>query len=323
MKGFMPSGRNLVLAIIAFLLISPAARALDKVTAGTAVWPIWAFLPLQVGIDHGIWSNYGIELEITNNGSGAKLIQALTAGSVDFGLSSGVEMAFAAKGAPIRAVAAFAGEPRTVTIIVTDNSPVKVPADLKGKTVTVPGLGSVTEWLIWKMAIAEGWGKDGIKIVTGGSVSGTMALIRSHQADAATGPPEVGYLLEAQHEGRAAFGLAQYARHFHAHVVYARNDLIQNNPNLVERFLKGFFAGIHYMKTHKEETTLIAVRELHSTPEIMNRIYDELASWLEDDGQFDPQAIEVLKASYVDLGILDKKPRDDEMFTSRFVPVKP
>jgi NitT/TauT family transport system substrate-binding protein len=319
----MPSGRALVLAILALLAQSPYARALDKVTAGTAVWPIWAFLPLQVGIDEGIWQRYGIELTIDNNGSGAKLIQAMTAGSVDFGLSSGVEMAYAAKGAPIRAVAAFAGEPRTVTIIVASDSPVKAPADLKGKKIAMPGIGSVSEWLVWQMAIAEGWGKDGVTIVSSGSLGGSIALIQSHQAAAAIGPPEVGYMLESKNEGRVAFGLAQFAPHFHAHVVYARNDLIRNNPDLVMRFLKGFFAGIAYMKTHKDETTRIAVRELNSTPAIMNRVYDELASWLEDDGHFDDQAVDVLKSSYVDMNILDRKPSDDEILTRQFVPVRP
>jgi hypothetical protein len=65
------------------------------------------------------------------------------------------------------------------------------------------------------------------------------------------------------------------------------------------------------------------VRELHSTPAIMDRIWDELAPWLDDDGRFDPQAIEVLKKSYVELGILDKEPSDGRLFTARFVPVKP
>src|SRR5215469_13189216 len=138
-----------------------------------------------------------------------------------------------------------------------------------------------------------------------------------------TGPPEVGYLLEAQKTGRIAFGLAQYAPHFHAHIVFARNELIANNPDLVRRFLKGFFAGIAFMKTHKAETTAIAVRELHNTPHILDRIYDELAPWLESDGHFDPEAIEVLKTSFVEMGILDKKPDDDAFMTRRFVPVTP
>lgn len=319
----MRVGRFFIVAALALLSIAPRAQALDKLNAGTAVWPIWAFLPLQIGLDQGIWQKYGIDLSITNNGSGAKLMQAMTAGSVDFGLSSGVEMAFGAKGAPIRAVAAFAGEPRTVTIIVTADSPVKTPADLKGKLVAMPGIASVSEWLVWQMAIGEGWGKSGVRTVATGSIDGGLAAIRSHQADAMIGPPEVGYLLQSHNEGRVAFSLAPYARHFHAHVVYARKDLIENNPALVERFLKGFFAGIIFMKEHKEATTQIAVRELHSTPEIMNRIYDDLAPWLESDGHFDPEAIETLKASYIDLGILDKKPSSDEMFTPRFVPVKP
>lgn len=309
--------------LLAATTMPPRAHALDKVIAGTAVWPIWAFLPLQVGTEEGIWAKYGIALSITNNGSGAKLMQALTAGSVDFGLSSGVEMAFGAKGAPVRAVAAFAGEPRTVTVIVAADSPVKTAADLKGKLIAMPGVASVSEWLVWQMAIAEGWGKRGVRTVAAGSIDGCIAAIRSHQADAMIGPPEVGYLLEAKHEGRVAFSLAPYARHFHAHVIYARSDLIARNPDLVERFLKGFFASIAFIKTHKEATTQIAVRELHSTPAIMNRIYDDLAPWLESDGRFDPQAIEVLKTSYLDLGILDRKPSDSEMFTTRFVPVKP
>lgn len=319
----MRLGRILALIVIFGCAGAHRAAALDKVHAGTAVWPIWAFLPLQIGTEEGIWPKYGIDVDVTNSGSGAKLMQAMTAGSVDFGLSSGVEMAFGAKGAPIRAVAAFAGEPRTVTVIVAADSKVKTPADLKGGLIAMPGVASVSEWLVWQMAIAEGWGKAGIRTVAAGSIDGCIAAIKSHQADAMIGPPEVGYLLEANNDGRVAFGLAQFVRHFHAHVVYARNDLIQNNPDLVARFLKGFFASIAFMKTHKEETTRIAVRELHSTPAIMNRIYDDLAPWLESDGQFDPEAIETLKASYVDLGILSEKPSTDQMLTQRFVPVKP
>jgi ABC-type nitrate/sulfonate/bicarbonate transport system substrate-binding protein len=319
----MSRARALVLAILACLAFAPAARALDKVQVGTAVWPIWAFLPLQVGIDEGIWPRYGIDPEIVNMGSGAKLIQALTAKSVEFGLSSGVEMAFAAKGAPIRAIAAFAGDPRTVAIIVTADSPVKGPADLKGKTIAMPGIGSVSEWLVWQMSIAEGWGKNGVKIVSGGSLAGCIALIKSHQVDAAIGPPELGYALEEKGEGRVAFGLERYAPHFLAHVVYGRTDLIQSDPDLVRRFLEGYFASIRFVKTHKTETTAIAVRELHSSPAVMARIWDELAPWLQDKGTFDPQAVEVLKQSYVDLGILDKKPSNDEILTTQFVPVKP
>jgi hypothetical protein len=44
---------------------------------------------------------------------------------------------------------------------------------------------------------------------------------------------------------------------------------------------------------------------------------------MELDGQFDPQGLELIKDSFVDLGILDKKPTDDEILTRRFLPVQP
>jgi NitT/TauT family transport system substrate-binding protein len=314
--------RALALCLIAAAAFAPRVEALDKVHAGTAV-ALWAFLPLQIGQEQGFWQKNGIDLDITNNGSDAKLQQALTAGSIDFGLGSGAAMAFAAKGSPVHAVAAFAGEPKTVTIIVAADSPVKRPADLRGKLVVMPGVGSVSEWLVWQMAIQQGWGKDGIRTAGQGSIAANVAAIKTHQADAMTGPPEVGYLLEKGGEGHVAFSLAQFAPHFHAHIVFARNDIIINNPDLVTRFLKGFFAGIAYMKTHKAETTALAVRELHNTPDIMKRIYDELAPWLESDGHFDPQALDALKASFVDMGILGKKPATGDILTTKFVPVKP
>ena len=210
-----------------------------------------------------------------------------------------------------------------MSVIVPAGSTVKKPADLKGKLIAMPGVGSVSQWLVWQMAIAEGWGKNGVRTTSGGSIAGCMAAIRSHQADAMIGPPAVGYLLQSKNEGRVAFSLARYAPHFLAHVVYARTNVIHDDPALVERFLKGFFAGIVFMKTHKEATTKIAVRALHSTPQIMNRIYDNLAPWLESDGHFDPKGIATLKASYIDLGILTKKPSNSQILTERFVPVKP
>jgi ABC-type nitrate/sulfonate/bicarbonate transport system substrate-binding protein len=106
-----------------------------------------------------------------------------------------------------------------------------------------------------------------------------------------------------------AFGLERYARHFVADVIYARTDLIQNNPDLVQRFLNGFFASIRFVKTHKDETSAIAVSELQSSPAIMARVWDELSPWLDDQGTFDPQGVEALKQSYVDLQMLEQKPR--------------
>jgi hypothetical protein len=55
----------------------------------------------------------------------------------------------------------------------------------------------------------------------------------------------------------------------------------------------------------------------------MDKTYDSELSMLSDDGTFDPEAIKVLKESYVEMGILPEQPPDDQLFITRFVPVTP
>jgi hypothetical protein len=61
---------------------------------------------------------------------------------------------------------------------------------------------------------------------------------------------------------------------------------------------------------------------LNESEKVFNQIYDHEVAILIDDGHFDPKAIEIIKDSFIDMGILDKKPTNDQLFTARFVPVK-
>jgi ABC-type nitrate/sulfonate/bicarbonate transport system substrate-binding protein len=305
------------------LIGSSTANAADKIRAGKSIGSLWAFLPLDIGMERGLFAKYGIEVEISDLGSGAKLQQALASDSIDVGLSAGSDMMASVKGSPVLAVAAFAEEPRSVVIMVRADSPIEKPRDFKGKLVAMPSLGSVSEWLLRRMAIAEGLGRDGVKPVSQGSVQANLAALRTGQVDGMVGPMEVGFTLEEKHEGRIAVRLAQYAPHFHAHIIFATKKLIAERPEVLERFLKGFFAAVKVMETDKKTTSEAAIRVLHSEPAIAERTYDEQVGMLIDDGHFDPQAIKLIKESWVELGMLDKEPSDDQFMTTKFVPVKP
>jgi NitT/TauT family transport system substrate-binding protein len=87
--------------------------------------------------------------------------------------------------------------------------------------------------------------------------------------------------------------------------------------------LEGFFASIAFMRANRDKTSAIAVSVLRQSPAVAAKSYDYGMPMLSTDGVFDPQAVEVLKQSFADMGTLDHKPRNDELFTSQFVPVKP
>jgi ABC-type nitrate/sulfonate/bicarbonate transport system substrate-binding protein len=92
---------------------------------------------------------------------------------------------------------------------------------------------------------------------------------------------------------------------------------------VVRRFLKGFFAAIAFMKTHREETSALAERVLHQSAAVVGKDYDFEAEMFIDDGRFDAQAVVALKQSFIDMGTLHDRPADDVLFTKQFVPVKP
>ena len=41
------------------------------------------------------------------------------------------------------------------------------------------------------------------------------------------------------------------------------------------------------------------------------------------DGVFDPKAVDLMADSFVEMGVLDKKPQPADMIVDRFVPAKP
>ena len=300
-----------------------ADKPADKVTVAKSADVAWTFVVLDIGKQQGIFAKYGIDPEITALGGDAKVQQALAAQSIEFGLGSGPSMAFVAKGAPVYAVAAFAAEPRNISVVVGPNSPIKSVADLKGKKLSVTTAGSLTDWLAHRIGVQEGWGTDGVTTVALGAFAASLAALRTGQIDGMMAAIEAGYGLEEKGEGKILVGMEKYAPKFITHVVYARKDLIADKPDVVSRFLKGFFATIAFEKANKEKTTEIAMQVLRQSKPVMDRTYDYEISMFEDDGRFDPAAVEVIKDSFVGMGILDHKPPNDQLFTTKFVPVKP
>jgi len=313
-----------LLLLVCYVLCGAAfpVRAAQKVSVGKAVSEAWTFLPLDIGQQYGVFARYGLDLDIINFQGDAKLQQGLAADGISFGLGSGPGMAFAAKGAPAIAVAAYFRAPRNISIIVGDPSPIKTPEDLKGRTIAISTAGSLTEWLVQRISLAQGWGRDGIKMAALGGVTPGLAAMRAGQVDGIIGSTEGGYMLEEKNAGRILLATDKYAPVFITHVVFARKAIVANDPDLVARFLQGFFATIEFMATHKAETCKVAEEVLKYSPVVAEKAYDHEMGGFENDGVFDPKALAVLKRSFVEMGILQSEPEDSALFTTEFIPVK-
>jgi NitT/TauT family transport system substrate-binding protein len=312
--------RILWAVVFAMLVAGGSAGAQEKLRVGKAVTGAFTFTPLDVGVAAGLFKDHGFEIDEYGFGGSAKLQQAMAANSIDIGIGSGPELSFVAKGAPVLGVAAMAGKPALLCVVVAQNGPIHTVADLKGKTVSSSTTGSLTTWLVRELSRQQGWGPDGIKLAFLGEEPAQLAALRTGDTQGATVQIAAGYRLEEDGIGKILYRFGDIAPHFIIHVIYARRALIADHPDTVRRFLAAWFETIGYMDKHKDETVKIAAPIMGVSPQLAARAYDELMPTFSRDGKFDPEALKVLARSYVEMELLPTEPDMSQLITERFLP---
>jgi NitT/TauT family transport system substrate-binding protein len=315
-------GRRLLMAASAVLVLAAygTPSQADPLRVGKPQGEVFSFVPLDVGIQQGIFTKHGIEVESLNLGGAAKLQQALAAKAIDIGLGSGPALIFTAKGAPQLGIASMAGPPLVMTLIVAKDGPIKTVADLKGKTVSISAPGGVPEWLVRQLSQHQGWGPDGINMIGLGADSAQIAALRTGQVVGL--PNDIGVATRLEHDGvaRILVRFGDIVPTFIMHVIFASTDAIENRPEDLKKFLAGWFDTIRYMRTHKAEVVRIGAEVTHVSPDVESTVYDVVMPMFSDTGRFDPKATAVLAKSFVDLKLLPSEPDMTKLYTEKFLP---
>ena len=317
MQGFLRA-----FSIILIALSMVPASAAEKLRVGKAVAFAWTFTPLDVGIQTGIFAKHGLEIEASAFNGDAKMQQGLTSDSIDVGIGGGPGMAFMVKGAPAKAVGAMAGIPRNMAVMVGYDSPIKTVDDLKGKKLGVTTAGSLTEWIGRRIGTQKGWGPAGITTVPIGGMPPARAAIKTNQIDGYITSQEIGISLEEAREWRVITSAAPFVDHFITHVFFVRDDVIAKRPQVVKAFLQGWQDTIAFMKNNKAKTVEITSKVTDVSHSVIERAYDEQIGIFSEDLTFDPEAMTVLKQSFIEMGLLKEIPDDKAMLTTQFLPVK-
>ena len=296
-----------------------SAADLETVRVGRAVNNAFVFTFLEIGQDAKIWDQVGLKLDIASFRGDAQVQQGMTAGSLDFGLGSGPAMGYHAKGVPALAVAVMYGAPSDMAMVVGPN--VKSIADLKGKKVGVTTAGSLTDWLVHETARRQGWGPDGIVSAPMGAMETRVAAMQAGEIAGTVQDIGIGFQLEEAGKGKVLTTFGPSAPKFITHAIFARDELVASKPDTVKKFLVGWFRTVAYAKSHRKEAIASSQRVLKETDGVMGKLYDTCMPGMSTNGAFDPAAVEVVRHSLKDLGIMDTEPPAKDMYTSKFVPV--
>ena len=312
--------RPLFLAACAALIAAAPVRAEDTIRLGNSSATAFPFVLPQVGIEKGIFAKHGIKVEISAFAGGGRLIQALIGNSIDMALGSGPEMASIAKGAPLQAVASYAGPPLYLLLIARSELPIKTVKDLKGTTIGVSTAGSLTDWLARETSRREGWGPDGIHTKPLGGVPTLVSALRTKQIDGMVTGNTQAWELEGMGVARTVVNFGEEIKDFIIHVVYATNEFQQKNPDAIRRFLAGLFETVHYARANKAETVRIMTPGMGNPEALVARSYDETMPMFSETGKFDQKALKVLAKSYVDMELVPAEPDMSKLYTEKFLP---
>lgn len=321
-----PSRRDVLAGAVA-LTLAAASPALaqgkpDTLHVGKAVFSSFPFATLDVGMDAGIWKSLNLDIQDSDFKGDAQVQQAFTAGNVDIGLGSGPSMAYRSKGVPAIAVAVMAGRPLDMALVVAKGSPIKSLAALKGQRVGVTTAGSLTDWLARQISADQGWGPEGVNVVAMGAMETRISALDAGQIQASVHDLTEAYEIERVGKGTILTLFGDIVKDFDTHVIFASDNLIAQRPQVLGRFLKGWFTTVAYMRKNKDATIKTVARVLQVDESVVAKSYPADMAMMSSDGTFSQAALDEVRKSVADLGMYDGTLDPKNMYTTRFVPVK-
>jgi NitT/TauT family transport system substrate-binding protein len=318
------SGRRKLgtLLLASALLLAGALTpvAAETLRVGKAGRDAFSFVPADIGARAGIFRQHGVDIEISSFGGDARLQQAMAADGIDVGLGSGPGLAFVVKGSPVKGIAAMAGPPLLFALVVRNDAAVASLDDLRGRKVGVSTVGSVTSWIISEVSRQRGWGYDGMAQVPIGDDANRIAALKTRSLDGAIVNLAQALNFVQRGEGKVLLRFGELVKDFHIHVIFATDKAIAGKPEALRGFLKGWLQTIAFMRKDRNAAVEIAKDVMGTDAQTTNAIYDELMPMFSDTGRFDPNALSVLRKSFVEMKTLPEEPDMSKLYTEAFLP---
>jgi NitT/TauT family transport system substrate-binding protein len=162
-------------------------------------------------------------------------------------------------------------------------------------------------------------GDDALRPVPVGALEAQIASLRAGNVDGDAGNIETGYRLEARKQAKILVPFGKYINPFITHVIFATNNMINNKPDQVRGFLKGWFETIAFMKTHEAEIVASTRPITQLDDDTAKKVYEDLMPMFLDNGYFDPKSFAVVKEAMKANGVINMPP-DTALYTEAFLP---
>ena len=229
--------KGMIFAVLAGALSAGVAHADDTVTLRLN-WLMYGFhTPFYLGVERGYYKDEGIDLTIGEGQGSVRAVQTVGAGGDTFGVADGGSLiAGVSKGAPVKAVMAITNS-SPYALSVREDSGIKTLKDVEGKTIaSAPAEAGLQ--LLPGLFARNGVDMSKVKILRVEG-AGKMVAVAEKRADGLmAGLDNQSLTLPRQGVPLVDFAYSKYGTNTVGLTLLTGTDLIQDNPDLVQRFVK-------------------------------------------------------------------------------------
>lgn len=301
-----------ILFVLQAVLLLPqprSAAALEEVLVSYA-GPTVTFLPAEVARQRGFLREHNLDMKLLLTRSEADRA-ALVSGSVDYTLRAGSSFVSAARGLPVKIV--FLGTLRPFWGLVV-RPEIKSVAELKGKSVGVPGLLGAQQ--ISAKVILKHYGLDPERDVVYRVVdTGTrIAAILAGSLDSSM--MDYGEAFRAKKAGLKMLVNAADLHGLLAGGLAVNTKKLKEKPDQVRRMLKAMVQALRYIQENPEGTQQVMMDWLKLDSEMAADIYQMAKNNYTKNGMIDEATMDPLVATMLaEAGIKNVAPSQLVDFT--------
>lgn len=297
-------------AVVVTLALNPAAgmaQAPVKATLGVGGSSTQvALLALNIARTKGFIRDEGVDLQVTDFGSGTKGLQALVGGQVD--MVAGVHehtIRMQAKGQDVKSIVAFSNAPGIVLGVTKAFAPkFNSIKDLKGAKIGVSAPGSATHLLLNLLLAQNGLAPGDVSVIGVGNTAGAVAAIRTGgELQAIVNYDPVISELERTGDIKVIVDtrtMAATREVFKADYVflciYTTSDFVRRNPVAAQGIVNGVVRALHWMRTASPDELLAAVPEefWRADPALYKETIVKSLDGFSRDGMITPAAVKTV-----------------------------
>lgn len=243
----------------------------------------WFFLLVDTGKEQGIWAKHGLDPEfVPAAGSATQLKERVDAG-VKLGFVNTAEVPLARSGGtPVKVVAGYFGE-TTARIFAAANGPIKTAKELDRKRIGIVATTHTSYRTVLFMNEKLGIKAESIPL---GSLQNNLAALKAGQIDAFYSAEGAALTLVDAGDVQLILPLADiYPKPYTAVVVWATDDLIRGNPDLIAKFVNATLETVEFLKAHADYATSLYVKRTNAPRNVAEKAVASLNSILSPSGR--------------------------------------